>query len=314
MKKSELYSIVVPVYNSEKSLKELYERIKLVFDNIEAKEFELILVDDSSKDNSFSIMEELHKRDKRVKAIQLAKNCGQHPALLCGFSYASGDYIITMDDDLQHPPEEIPKLIAYMDEHEEVDVVIGKYAEKKHSFIRNMGTAASNWISSIVFGKPMDLQLTSFRLMRKFIVDDLCAVHISTPRIGNMLLQVSNRISNVMVEHDSRKYGKSGYTFFRLVKDLINNIITNSALPLIIVRDIGIVSFCVSIILALFYLLRYVISGVTIQGFTTLVLLILLFSGITLFALGVIGEYLMRILKEAKKMPNFFVRKEVLDD
>ena len=287
-----LYSIVVPVYNSEKSLEELYSRIKNTFAGFEGKDFELILVDDSSKDASFEIMTKLHNMDSRVKAIQLAKNCGQHPALLCGFSYAEGEFVVTMDDDLQHPPEEIGKLIDHMDANENVDVVIGKYESKKHGPIRNLGTFASNWVSSIVFKKPMDLQLTSFRLMKKFVVDNLCALHVNLPRIGNMLLQVSNRIENVTVEHDERKYGKSGYSFGRLVKDLINNIVTNSAFPLVIVRNI---------------------SGVSIQGWTTLVLLVLLFSGLALFGIGVIGEYLMRILNEAKKMPNYFVRKEMID-
>lgn len=307
-----VYSVVVPVYNSEKSLEELYVRIKNTFDKLEGKDFELILVDDSSRDASFEVMTKLHQADSRVKAIQLAKNCGQHPALLCGFSYASGEYIITMDDDLQHPPEEIEKLIMYMEMNANVDVVIGKYESKKHGRIRNLGTAASNWVSSIIFNKPLDLQLTSFRLMKKFVVGNLCELHINIPRIGNMLLQVSNRIENVTVQHDERKYGKSGYAFFRLVKDLINNIITNSALPLVIVRDIGFVSFGLSIVLGSFYLVRYLINGISIQGWTTLVLLVLSYSGITLLAIGIIGEYLMRILNEAKKMPNYFVRKEMI--
>ena len=178
-----LFSVVVPVYNSEKSLEELYMRIKKVFEENRNGEFELILVDDSSKDNSFSVMQKLHKKDKRVKAIQLAKNCGQHAALLCGFHYAVGDFVLTMDDDLQHPPEEIPKLIQYMDEHDGVDVVIGKYESKKHGIIRNMGTALSNMVSSYIFKKRKDLQLTSFRLMKKFVVNNLCSLNINVPRV-----------------------------------------------------------------------------------------------------------------------------------
>ena len=109
-----LYSIVVPVYNSEKTLEELYTRIRDVFDHTMKENFELILVDDSSRDNSYEVMEKLHKADSRVKIIQMAKNFGQHPALLCGFSFAKGDFIITMDDDLQHRPEEIPKMAMLM--------------------------------------------------------------------------------------------------------------------------------------------------------------------------------------------------------
>lgn len=309
-----LFSVVVPVYNSEKSLEELYMRIKKVFEENRNGEFELILVDDSSKDNSFSVMQKLHKKDKRVKAIQLAKNCGQHAALLCGFHYAVGDFVLTMDDDLQHPPEEIPKLIQYMDEHDGVDVVIGKYESKKHGIIRNMGTALSNMVSSYIFKKRKDLQLTSFRLMKKFVVNNLCSLNINVPRVGNMLLQVTNRIENVTVEHNARKYGKSGYSFSHLVKDLINNVITNSAFPLLVVRDIGIGSFILSVILAIYYLIRYLVFGVSIQGWTTLILLTLLYSGLILLAIGIIGDYLMRILNEAKKIPNYFVRTEMIED
>lgn len=309
-----LFSIVVPVYNSEKSLEELYNRIETVFEKTGNIAFELILVDDSSKDNSFLVMQELHRKDKRVKAIQLAKNCGQHAALMCGFHYAKGEFIITVDDDLQHPPEEIPKLIEYMTQHEDVDVVIGKYESKKHGIIRNMGTALSNTVSSYIFKKKKDLQLTSFRLMRRFVVENLCQLNINIPRIGNMLLQVSNRIENVTVEHSARKYGKSGYSFRRLVRDLINNIMTNSVFPLIIVRDIGIISFALSIILAIIYLVRKLVFGVSIQGWTTLVLLTLLYSGLILLGIGIIGDYLMKILNESKKIPNYFVRKEMIED
>ena len=122
-----LYSIVVPVYNSEHTLDELYTRLKNVFDDTMQEEFELILIDDSSRDNSYVVMEKLHGMDSRVKIIQMAKNFGQHPALLCGFSFAKGDFIITMDDDLQHRPEEIPKMAAAIKEHDDVDVIIAKY-------------------------------------------------------------------------------------------------------------------------------------------------------------------------------------------
>lgn len=305
------YSIVVPVYNSEKSLKELYCRIQKVFDEIIQEEFELILVDDFSKDNSFVIMEQLHNQDERVVVIQLAKNCGQHPALLCGFNYVTGDYIITMDDDLQHPPEEIPKLIEAIKSSDSKDVIIGKYESKKHGLIRNLGTRLSNYVSYRCYGKPRDLELTSFRIMKKSVVNDLLKLNVDLPRIGNMLLQVNGRIDNVLVEHDERKYGKSGYTFGRLVKDLFNNILTNSSFPLMLVRDIGVGSLGISIILGLFILIRYFCQGTSIVGWTSLILLIVFYSGLLLFAVGVIGDYLMKILNEAKKMPKFYIRKVI---
>lgn len=307
-----LYSIVVPVYNSEKTLEELYTRIRDVFDHTMKENFELILVDDSSRDNSYEVMEKLHKADSRVKIIQMAKNFGQHPALLCGFSFAKGDFIITMDDDLQHRPEEIPKMAAAINERDDVDVIIAKYENRKHNFIRKLGTKISIYATSKMLNKDPNLEITSFRLMRRFIVEAILNTNTHLPQIGNRLVQSSNRIINIPVQHDSRKVGRSNYTFRHLARDLIYDITSNSAFPLILVRDLGIFSFIISILLGLFYLVRYFIYGVSVEGWTTLVLLILAYNGIILLAIGIIGQYLMNILNEAKKMPNYVIRKKDL--
>ena len=307
-----LYSIVVPVYNSEKTLEELYTRIRDVFDHTMKENFELILVDDSSRDNSYEVMEKLHKADSRVKIIQMAKNFGQHPALLCGFSFAKGDFIITMDDDLQHRPEEIPKMAAAINERDDVDVIIAKYENRKHNFIRKLGTKISIYATSKMLNKDPNLEITSFRLMRRFIVEAILNTNTHLPQIGNLLVQSSNRIINIPVQQDSRKVGRSNYTFRHLARDLIYDITSNSAFPLILVRDLGIFSFIISILLGLFYLVRYFIYGVSVEGWTTLVLLILAYNGIILLAIGIIGQYLMNILNEAKKMPNYVIRKKDL--
>lgn len=307
-----LYSVVVPVYNSEHTLDELYQRLCKVFDETMKESFELILVDDSSRDNSYEKMRLLHQNDPRVKIIQMAKNFGQHPALLCGFHYAKGDYVITMDDDLQHPPEEIPKLADVINERPDVDVIIAKYEGRKHNFIRRLGTRVSVYATSKMLHKDPNLEITSFRLMRKFIVDAILQMNVRLPQIGNLLVQTSNRIINVTVQHDERKYGKSGYTFRRLMQDLIYDITTHSALPLIIVRDIGVISFFASIFLGIFYLARYFIYGVSVEGWTTLVLLLLAYSGLSLLGIGVIGQYLMNILNESRKMPNYIERRKEL--
>lgn len=307
-----LYSIVVPVYNSEKTLEELYTRIRDVFDHTMKENFELILVDDSSRDNSYEVMEKLHKIDSRVKIIQMAKNFGQHPALLCGFSFAKGDFIITMDDDLQHRPEEIPKMASAINERDDVDVIIAKYENRKHNFIRKLGTKISIYATSKMLNKDPNLEITSFRLMRRFIVEAILDTNTHLPQIGNLLVQSSNRIINIPVQHDSRKVGRSNYTFRRLAKDLIYDITSNSAFPLILVRDLGVFSFIISILLGLFYLIRFFIYGVSVEGWTTLVLLILAYNGIILLAIGIIGQYLMNILNEAKKMPNYVIRKKDL--
>lgn len=309
-----LYSVVVPVYNSDHMLEELYTRVSQVFDTVIREDFELILVDDGSKDHSYEVMEKLRGRDRRVKIIQMARNFGQHPALLCGFAHARGDFIITMDDDLQHPPEEIPKLVSEMNRRDDVDVIIASYEGRKHGFIRRLGTKLSVWATSRMLGKDPDLEITSFRLIRRFIVDAILQTNTYLPQIGNLLVLTSNRIINVPVRHDPRAYGKSGYSFRRLARDLIFDITAHSAFPLIVVRNIGILSFIFSFCLGIFYLIRYFLYGTSVEGWTSLMLVCLAFFGLTLLSIGIIGMYLMNILNEAKKMPHYVVRREETDD
>lgn len=303
-----LYSVVVPVFNSEHTLRELYQRIRAVFEDTIHEEFELILVDDSSRDQSYRIMKKLRSEDPRVRIVQMAKNFGQHPALLCGFSFVRGDFVITMDDDLQHPPEEIPKLVRAIQENPEVDVIIAKYQNRHHNLIRKLGTRISVYATSKMLKKDPNLEITSFRLMRRFIVDAILGMDVHLPQIGNLLVQTSNRIINVEVRHDARKYGKSGYSYRRLAHDLFYDIISNSAFPLIVVRNIGIISFLVSIALGLFYLIKFLCFGSPVEGWTTLVLLISGYSGLLLLSVGIVGQYLINILEEARKMPNYTIR------
>lgn len=309
-----LYSVVVPVYNSEHTLEDLYTRLKRVFEETLHEDFELILVDDSSRDSSFQIMQKLRSRDKRVRIIQMARNFGQHPALLCGFTYVKGDFVITMDDDLQHPPEELPKMIQVMNDRPDVDVILARYEGRKHNFIRRAGTRLSVWATSKMLGKDPDLEITSFRLMRRFIVDAIVQTSTHLPQIGNLLVQTSNRIINVSVHHDSRAYGKSGYSFRRLVKDLIYDITSHTAFPLLAVRNLGLVGFLATLLLAMYYLVRYLLFGTSVAGWTSLMLITLCGFSLTLLSLGIIGMYLMNILNEAKKMPHYVIRQEDTED
>ena len=202
-----LYSVVVPVYNSEHTLQELYTRLEKVFREVIKEEFELILVDDGSKDRSFEVMQELRAKDNRVRIIQMARNFGQHPALLCGFAHVKGDFVVTMDDDLQHQPEELPKMINVMRERDDVDAIIASYEGRQHGFIRKLGTKFSVWATSKMLGKDPDLQITSYRLIRRFLVDAMVKTNTYLPQIGNLLVLTSNRIINVPVQHAARGYG-----------------------------------------------------------------------------------------------------------
>ncbi len=305
-----LYSVVVPVYNSEHTLEELYHRLEKVFRETLKEDFELILVDDGSKDRSYEVMEKLRSRDHRVKIIQMARNFGQHPALLCGFAHVKGDFVVTMDDDLQHQPEELPKMVRVMEERPDVDVIIASYEGRKHGPIRKLGTKVSVWATSKMLGKDPNLQITSYRLIRRFLVDAMLQTNTYLPQIGNLLVLSSNRIINVPVQHADRAYGKSGYSFKRLVKDLIYDITAHSAFPLLMVRNIGIISFLVSMVMAVYYLVRYFTMGISVEGWTSQMLVMLAFFGLVLLSIGIMGIYLMNILNEAKKMPHYVIRRE----
>lgn len=307
-----LYSVVVPVYNSEHTLESLYTRLKHVFDDELHRPFELLLVDDSSKDRSWEIMQKLHDEDSRVSIFQMARNFGQHPALLCGFHYVKGDFVITMDDDLQHRPEELPKMIHTMDERDDVDVILARYENRKDSIVRKIGTWISVHMTTQMLHKDPNLQITSFRLMRRFIVDAIKDTTVHEPQIGNLLVSVSNRIINVDVQHDARAYGHSGYTFKELKRELFYDIMTHSMLPLQILRNIGIIVFVVSVILGIIFLVQYCMGRITVPGWTSIILVLLASTGIIMFSIGILGEYLMNILNEAKKQPHYVLRQKEL--
>lgn len=305
-----LYSVVVPVYNSEHTLEDLYRRLTRVFDNELKRPFELLLVDDSSRDHSYEIMKKLREQDPRVKIFQMARNFGQHPALLCGFHYVKGDFVITMDDDLQHPPEELPKMIRVMDERDDVDVILARYENRKHSLVRRIGTFVSVSMTTKMLGKDPNLEITSYRLMRRFIVDAIKDTTIHLPQIGNLLVMSSNRIINVDVHHDARAYGHSGYSFRHLVHDLIYDITTNSAFPLIIVRNIGFVTFMISVILGIVFLIQYLTGVIDVPGYTSITLLLLASTGLTLLSIGILGDYMLHVLDESKKIPHYVLRQK----
>ncbi len=306
------YSIVIPVYNSVDSLAQIVEIASKSIESYTA-DFEIIFIDDDSPNqNTWPELKKLRQQNSKVKIIRLRKNHGQHKAILCGFQHAQGEFIITMDDDLQHPPEEISKLIEGINNHPEVDVVIGAYESKQHNFFRNLGTNVLNRITSYVFDKPLDLKLTSFRIMRKCIAEEVLDYKTYHPRIGNILLQVTSKIINVKVKHDSRHYGRSGYTLRRLFADAITNIISNSALPLKLVSYLGFFCSIVSILLTIYFLAKRIFVGISIPGWTTIFLALTFFFGILFFTLGIIGEYLSRILLEVTGSKKIIIKEKEL--
>ncbi len=208
-------SVVIPVYNSGRSLVELYQRLIMVLAK-EADDFELVFVDDASHDDSIEKLRELQLGDGRVKVIRLAKNYGQQLALFCGFHYLSGELVITIDDDLQHPPEEIPLLLQKV--RGGYDGVFGIPISKKHSRYRNFGSAGINWVLNVICGKPKGVKVSSFRALRGRVVREICQTEKSFIYLAPLIFLTTKKVANVFIKHEPRKYGSSGYNLMKLVK------------------------------------------------------------------------------------------------
>lgn len=302
-------SIVIPVFESEPTLSTLYARIDSTVSKIDP-DYELIFVEDGGEDGSWSRLKMLWKDDPRhVRIVRFSRNYGQHNALLCGFSFALGRYIITLDDDLQNPPEEIPKMVNAM-EASEFDVVYGLPENRKHTFARNLGSLFFMRLISKIFGMNKRFAMSSFRIIRKETVDHLLKYATPNPVIGPLLLKITDRIGSVTVEHHPRFHGESTYTTRKLIRHFLNGILYHSDLPLKAVFFLGIGCLILSLGLGLFYFARYLMGAIGVSGWTTLVLLVLFFSGIGMFSLGIIGEYLLRIIQEAKRGPQYIIREK----
>jgi dolichol-phosphate mannosyltransferase/undecaprenyl-phosphate 4-deoxy-4-formamido-L-arabinose transferase len=301
------FSVVIPVYNSEKTLASLVERISAVFNRI-GRSYEIVLVDDGSRDGSWKLIQQMHAQGAPLRAFRLMRNHGQHYALKCGLDNCVGRFAITMDDDLQHPPEEIPKLIEALDTDPEVDVVIGKYDSKKHSAYRNFGTWILDATRRIVFRVDPRLTMSSFRIMNRVVLDELCKVRHANPRIGFIILSLTSRVKNTPVHHEPRSEGRSSYTLRKLISNTLDSIISYSPLPLRFVSYLGIFSASISMLLALYFLLLYFLGKIQVSGFMTTTLLILFTGGVIMFSFGLVGEYLSRIISQQLMHDQYSIR------
>jgi undecaprenyl-phosphate 4-deoxy-4-formamido-L-arabinose transferase len=297
------YSVVIPVYNSEATLLELYNRIQSVFKNITSS-FEIIFVDDGSRDKSWQTLKELRIKDKRVKIIQLMRNFGQHNAIMCAFHFVHGEYIITMDDDLQNPPEEIPKLINKIKEG--YDLVYGEYIYKKHNLLRNIGSSVIQLVYKRVFNVCNNL--TSFRIIKKELVQSILNFDKNYVFIDGLLAWNTKNIGFIPVLHYERKYGKSGYRLKKLLTLSLNMITNFSIVPLQIASLLGLLFAFAGFFMAMFFFVKKIIFDIPVSGYTSLIIAITIFSGVQLLTLGLIGEYIGRIHININKKPQYEIR------
>jgi polyisoprenyl-phosphate glycosyltransferase len=305
-------SIVIPVYNSEIIVSKTVDEI-LKETNKHNLNIEILLINDGSPDNSWSVIKNLAQEIKEVKSINLIKNFGQHNAVLCGFKNSTGDYVITMDDDLQNPPSEIIHIVNKINQNEDTDLVFGKFREKKHAGYRKLGSKLIGYLNEKVFNKPKDITLTNFRIAKKDVIDRVLKHNTAYPYIPGLLLMYSTNIENVIVEHHDRFDGKSNYTFKKIFSLISNLLINYSSYPLKLLSSIGILISSISFFLGCFYLIKGLLLGNSVEGWTTLVVLVSFLGGFIIVLLGLIGEYLSRILDQMSNNKSYYV-KEIVDE
>lgn len=301
------FSVVVPVFNSSRTLPLLYDQLTTTFEKMKMS-FQAIFVNDGSYDDSWEILKHLHSKNSNIIIVNLTKNFGQQNALMCGFNFCIGEYIITIDDDLQNPPEEIIKLFQKMSEG--YDGVFGSYKEKKDKFYKNLGSLFIRKVNHRVFHIEK-IKFSSFRILKKHIIDEIKTSKTVFPYISGMILSITRKIANQEVDHHPRLYSRSNYSVGKLITLSFNLLINYSTIPLKFFSYFGLVVSILSFILGSFYLLRKAILGEGLVGWTSLFVFIAFINTMILCLLFIIGEYISRILKEISINKTFTI-KEVL--
>lgn len=296
------YSVIVPVFNSAEMLEELISRIHKVFEKNKFS-LEIILVDDGSHDNSWDKIESLKKLfPQTLKAIKLTKNFGQHNATLCGISLSKGNQVITIDDDLQFPPEEIDKLIQCF-EKTNSDLIYGVPENKKHSALRNAGTFYVKATSAHSKGG------SSFRLIKRSICDEIIDRHQNNFLfLDTIVTWYTSNIETVSIEHLPRKSGKSGYSFGKLVSLYFNIIINYSAVPLKLMTYCGLFFSIITFLFGIRFVYKKLVHHVPI-GYTSLIVTVLFSTSLILLCLGIIGQYLYKLYQLQNKKPPYSIQK-----
>jgi len=304
-------SVVIPVYRSETILPELVRRLESVLVAI-AENFELILVNDCSPDRSWDVISDLAGRYSWIRPINLMRNYGQHNALLCGIRAARYDVIVTIDDDLQHPPEEIPKLLEVLAGG--YDVVYGTPEQEQHGLGRDFASWVTKLALQNVMGAEIARQVCAFRAFRAQVAKAFAHYEGSFVSVDVLLTWGTNRFSATSVKHSPREQGTSGYTFGKLMTHAMNMMTGFSTMPLQMASLIGFVFTLFGLVVLAYVVIRYLVQGGSVPGFPFLASIIALFSGAQLFALGIIGEYLARMHFRSMQKPPYVVRESEGDE
>ena len=305
-----LVSFIIPCYRSEKTIEDVINEIEGAMDMLVLYSYEIILVNDCSPDNTWQKICELVKEHDEIRGYNLAKNFGQHAALMAGFNEAKGDIIVCLDDDGQTPADEVGKLLYQIEKG--ADVVYARYGHKQHNLFRNFGSAMNEWMAHVMLGKPKDLYVSSYFAARRFVVDEMVKYKSSYPYVIGLVLRTTRNIVNVDVTHRARTVGSSGYTFSKLMALWINGFTAFSIKPLRIGTMMGGLIACFGFLYGIYTIIKKLLyPDLPIVGFSALMSMMTFMSGMIMIMLGLVGEYIGRIYISQNNNPQYVIRDEV---
>ncbi len=303
------FSVIIPVYNEEENLAVLYERLSAVVGKLGT--YEIILVDDGSKDRSWQLIKELHGKDDRVKGVSFSRNFGHHIAITAGLDYAKGQTIVLMDGDLQDQPEEIPRLLDKL--REDYDLVYGIRKVKKDSLMKRFNSFLFWWFLNKLSGIEIPRNQTLLRVFDRKILDVLKDMRERARFIHGMIAWTGFRIALIEVEHAPRERGVSKYNTVKLFRLAFNAITSFSTLPLRLATYLGLFSSGVGFFYALYFLYKKIFLGIPVLGYASIIVAVLFVGGVQLLILGIMGEYLGRVYQEVQARPIYILKEMALD-
>jgi len=296
-------SVVIPVYNSQSTIQLLVERLQTALSTIS---FEIVMVNDNSRDNSEKICQRLADQYSNVRFISLRRNYGEFNAVMCGLNWAYGEYCVMIDDDFQNPPEEIFKLLDVA-EKGNYDVVYTYYEKKQHSVRRNLGSKLVNWITGYLLNKPKDLYLSSFKLIKQEVVQEIIKYQGPYPYIDGLIFRITNHIGTVQVSHLKREEGSSNYTWRKLISLFLNILFCYSSLPIRVFMPIGVSLFGLGFLLLVFLFGQWVI-GPDPKGWQVVTAAFIFIGGIQCTLLSVLGEYIGKSFMAQSGQPQYVIK------
>lgn len=306
-----MISFVIPCYRSSQTLPGVIQEIKDTMKTLKGYEYEIVLVNDSSPDDTFCVIAGLCRENDNITGINLAKNFGQHAALMAGFRYVKGDVVVCLDDDGQTPACEVGRLLAGIEEG--ADVVYAKYNHKHHSGFRNFGSHVNEVMTRIMLGKPKDLYVSSYFAAKRFVVDEMIRYEYAYPYVIGLVLRTTKNIVNVEIDHRDRQAGESGYTLKKLLGLWFNGFTAFSVKPLRIATITGTICALCGFAYGIYTIIKkiFIQPSDLVIGFSALMSVIVFMGGMLMLMLGLVGEYMGRMYVSMNNSPQYVIREIV---